>query len=84
MEWRDLPLARGTVYSIPPRSVVMGVPGRVVREVTDEELRRTQDICTHYLELAQRVLTPAGSPRQASTSSTTSPAVSVSRSSRPP
>src|SRR5262245_35887280 len=39
---------------IPPRSVVMGVPGRVVREVTAEELRRTHAICASYLELAQR------------------------------
>jgi carbonic anhydrase/acetyltransferase-like protein (isoleucine patch superfamily) len=39
---------------IPPRSVVMGAPGRVVREVTDEDLRRTHAIAAHYLELAQR------------------------------
>jgi carbonic anhydrase/acetyltransferase-like protein (isoleucine patch superfamily) len=39
---------------IPPRSVVMGVPGRVVREVTEEDLRRTRAISAHYLELAQR------------------------------
>jgi carbonic anhydrase/acetyltransferase-like protein (isoleucine patch superfamily) len=39
---------------IPPRSVVMGVPGRIVREVSDEDLRRTHAIAAHYLELAQR------------------------------
>ncbi|MCS6851437.1 MAG: gamma carbonic anhydrase family protein [Gemmataceae bacterium] len=39
---------------IPPRSVVMGVPGRVVRAVTEEELERTRRINAHYLELAQR------------------------------
>src|SRR5215472_11236102 len=39
---------------IPPRSVVMGVPAKVVREVTDDDLRRTQAISAHYLELAQR------------------------------
>ncbi len=39
---------------IPPRSVVMGVPGKVVREVTDEDLRRTHSIAAHYLEMAQR------------------------------
>jgi carbonic anhydrase/acetyltransferase-like protein (isoleucine patch superfamily) len=39
---------------IPPRSVVMGVPGRVIREVTAEELERTRSICAHYLEMAQR------------------------------
>jgi carbonic anhydrase/acetyltransferase-like protein (isoleucine patch superfamily) len=39
---------------IPPRSVVMGIPGKVVREVTPEELERTHAICAHYLEMAQR------------------------------
>ncbi len=39
---------------VPPRSVVMGVPGKVVREVTAEELARTREICAHYLELAER------------------------------
>ncbi len=39
---------------IPPRSVVMGVPGRVVRAVTADDIRRTHAIAAHYLELAQR------------------------------
>jgi len=39
---------------IPPRSVVMGVPGRVLREVTAEELEKTRAINAHYLEMAQR------------------------------
>jgi carbonic anhydrase/acetyltransferase-like protein (isoleucine patch superfamily) len=39
---------------IPPRSVVMGIPGRVAREITTEELERTHSICAHYLEMAQR------------------------------
>jgi carbonic anhydrase/acetyltransferase-like protein (isoleucine patch superfamily) len=39
---------------IPPRSVVMGTPGRVVRSVTDDEVRRTLGICAHYAELAGR------------------------------
>lgn len=51
-------IAAGTLVTerrrIPPRSVVMGVPGRVVREVSDEDLRRTRAIAAHYLELAQR------------------------------
>jgi carbonic anhydrase/acetyltransferase-like protein (isoleucine patch superfamily) len=38
-------IAAGAVVTegrrIPPRSVVMGVPGRVVREITREELERT-------------------------------------------
>jgi carbonic anhydrase/acetyltransferase-like protein (isoleucine patch superfamily) len=51
-------IAAGTVITegrrIPPRSVVMGVPGKVVREVTPQELARTQAICAGYLDLAQR------------------------------
>jgi carbonic anhydrase/acetyltransferase-like protein (isoleucine patch superfamily) len=39
---------------IPPRSLVMGIPGKVVRAVTDEELERTRMINAHYLELAQQ------------------------------
>jgi carbonic anhydrase/acetyltransferase-like protein (isoleucine patch superfamily) len=51
-------IAAGTLVTegrrIPPRSVVMGVPGKVVREITAEELTRTQRIAASYLELAQR------------------------------
>ncbi|HKI31935.1 MAG TPA: gamma carbonic anhydrase family protein [Gemmataceae bacterium] len=51
-------IAAGTLVTegrrIPPRSVVMGVPGKVVREITPEELARTQRIAASYLELAQR------------------------------
>ena len=51
-------IAAGTLITekrrIPPRSLVMGVPGRVVREVREEDLRRTQAISAHYLEMAQR------------------------------
>ena len=51
-------IAAGTLVTenrrIPARSVVMGVHGKVVREVTDEDLQRTREICAHYMELAQR------------------------------
>jgi carbonic anhydrase/acetyltransferase-like protein (isoleucine patch superfamily) len=51
-------IAAGTVVTenrrIPARSVVMGVPGKVVRQTTDEELAHTQTIAAHYLEMAQR------------------------------
>jgi carbonic anhydrase/acetyltransferase-like protein (isoleucine patch superfamily) len=51
-------IAAGAVVTegrrIPPRSVVMGVPAKVVREITPEELQRTHAICASYLELAQR------------------------------
>jgi carbonic anhydrase/acetyltransferase-like protein (isoleucine patch superfamily) len=39
---------------IPEGSVVMGVPGKVVRQIKPEELERTHSICAHYLEMAQR------------------------------
>ena len=51
-------IAAGTLITekrrIPPRSIVMGVPGRIVREITEEDLRRTRSISAHCLELAQR------------------------------
>jgi carbonic anhydrase/acetyltransferase-like protein (isoleucine patch superfamily) len=51
-------IAAGTLITegrrIPPRSVVRGVPGKVVREITPEELRRTLAICASYVEMAQR------------------------------
>jgi carbonic anhydrase/acetyltransferase-like protein (isoleucine patch superfamily) len=59
-------IAAGTLVTegrrIPPRSVVMGVPGKVIREITAEELRRTHAICAHYLELAQRYARGAFQP----------------------
>jgi carbonic anhydrase/acetyltransferase-like protein (isoleucine patch superfamily) len=39
---------------IPPRSVVMGIPGRIVREITAQDLEKTRNINAHYLEMAQR------------------------------
>lgn len=48
--------------TIPPRSVVLGVPGKVIRRVTDEELERTRTICFHYLEMAQRYVRGAYPP----------------------
>jgi carbonic anhydrase/acetyltransferase-like protein (isoleucine patch superfamily) len=39
---------------IPARSVVMGMPGKVVREITPDELEQTRAIGAHYLEMAQR------------------------------
>ena len=51
-------IAAGTLITegrrIPPRSVVMGIPGKVVRAVTDAELEATRVNCAHYLEMAQR------------------------------
>jgi carbonic anhydrase/acetyltransferase-like protein (isoleucine patch superfamily) len=59
-------IAAGSVVTegrrIPPRSVVMGVPGKVVRGITPEEVERTRTICAHYLELAQRYVRSGYSP----------------------
>src|SRR5438093_1168973 len=59
-------IAAGAVVTegrrIPARSVVMGVPGKVVRAITPEELERTQAINAHYLELAQRYVRGAYPP----------------------
>lgn len=39
---------------IPPRSVVMGSPGKVVRQVTDEEVESFLHSAVHYMALAER------------------------------
>jgi carbonic anhydrase/acetyltransferase-like protein (isoleucine patch superfamily) len=39
---------------VPPRSLVMGVPGKVVRAATAEEIAKTRTICARYRELAER------------------------------
>ena len=36
----------------PPRSLIMGVPGKVVRQVSDEEAARLQEQARRYVELA--------------------------------
>ncbi|MBI4881690.1 MAG: hypothetical protein HY812_18815 [Planctomycetes bacterium] len=41
---------------IPPRSLVVGAPGRVVRQVTDEELRFILDAAQGYLAKTRRHL----------------------------
>ena|ERR1043165_694981 len=59
-------IAAGTLITenrrIPPRSVVMGMPGKIVRGITEEELERTRTICAHYLEMAQRYVRGAYPP----------------------
>ncbi|HTB21113.1 MAG TPA: gamma carbonic anhydrase family protein [bacterium] len=42
--------------TIAPRSLVLGVPGRVVRPVSEEELERTKAGAEHYRGYAQREL----------------------------
>jgi carbonic anhydrase/acetyltransferase-like protein (isoleucine patch superfamily) len=49
---------------IPPRSLVMGIPGKVLREVTEEELQDIRRNSTEYLEMAQRYHRGEFVPRQ--------------------
>ena len=37
---------------IPPRSLVVGIPGKVIRELTAEELKANQENVKEYLELS--------------------------------
>jgi carbonic anhydrase/acetyltransferase-like protein (isoleucine patch superfamily) len=39
---------------VPPRSLVAGVPGRIIKEVPEAWLTRSRRINAHYLELAGR------------------------------
>jgi len=39
---------------VPPRSVVMGMPGKVVRPATLEEIEKTRTINARYREMARR------------------------------
>lgn len=38
---------------IPPKSMVLGVPGKIVREVTDEEVKATVKNALWYVELSK-------------------------------
>ena len=40
--------------TIPDRSLVLGVPGRVIRTLSDDEVRGLRDIAHHYVENAKR------------------------------
>jgi carbonic anhydrase/acetyltransferase-like protein (isoleucine patch superfamily) len=43
--------------SIPDRSLVMGSPGKVIRELTDEDVARILRSAAHYVENARRYAT---------------------------
>jgi carbonic anhydrase/acetyltransferase-like protein (isoleucine patch superfamily) len=53
-------IGAGSVVSprkvIPPNSMVMGVPGRVVRQVTEQDRQATAWSVKHYLDYAQEQL----------------------------
>jgi carbonic anhydrase/acetyltransferase-like protein (isoleucine patch superfamily) len=44
---------------IPPRSVVLGVPGKIRRTVTDDEVEQMKWRARHYVERARSYLSPA-------------------------
>ncbi len=47
---------------IPPRSLVLGSPGRVVRTISDEELEQLLLSARHYVEEAGHYLRGSGAP----------------------
>jgi carbonic anhydrase/acetyltransferase-like protein (isoleucine patch superfamily) len=59
-------IAAGTLVTqgrrIPPHSMVMGSPGKVIRPTTPEEVERTRSICARYLALARRYIQGAFPP----------------------
>ena len=44
-------ISPGTI--IPPRSLVVGLPGKVIRETTDEEMDEIIDRAQHYVDFAE-------------------------------
>ncbi|WP_417507074.1 phenylacetic acid degradation protein PaaY [Marinomonas gallaica] len=44
-------------FTCPPRSMIMGTPGKVVRSVSDDELKWKQSGTREYIELSKRCLT---------------------------
>lgn len=47
---------------VPPRSVVMGVPGKVVREIRPAELEYTRTLQQRYLNMAKRYMSGEFTP----------------------
>ena len=43
-------------YEVPPRTLVAGVPARVVREITDKEIAFMKHSVPHYIETAESYL----------------------------
>lgn len=41
---------------IPPHSLVLGIPGKVVRQLTEEEIKKIQESADHYYQLAREYL----------------------------
>ena len=55
---RECLIAAGAVVPpglvVPDRMVVMGVPGKIVRPVKDDELAYMRWLVTHYVDLARK------------------------------
>jgi carbonic anhydrase/acetyltransferase-like protein (isoleucine patch superfamily) len=55
---RECLVAAGAVVppglEVPDRMVVMGVPGKIVRSVREEELKYMRWLTTHYVEVAEK------------------------------
>jgi carbonic anhydrase/acetyltransferase-like protein (isoleucine patch superfamily) len=48
---------------IPPNSLVMGVPGKIVRECTPIDLEMIQHGWQHYVEMSRRYLAKSIAPK---------------------
>ena len=57
---RECLIAAGAVVppglEVPDRMVVMGVPGKIVRPVNDEELKYMRWLAPHYVEVAEKYI----------------------------
>jgi len=55
---RDCLIGAGALITegktVPDRSLVLGVPGKVIRSLTDEEVQGLRDIAHHYVENSRR------------------------------
>lgn len=48
---------------VPPRTLVMGTPAKVIRELSDEDLRMLRESAEDYYQRAQRYLAEDWAPR---------------------
>jgi carbonic anhydrase/acetyltransferase-like protein (isoleucine patch superfamily) len=64
---RESIIAAGTLVpegmAVPPRSLVMGVPGKVRREVTEAERAHLRELAASYVEYKETYLRETAAPR---------------------
>lgn len=70
--------------AIPPRSLVVGSPARIVRQVTEEELNSISRSSSSYVELAMRARARAADPQSVSTPARSPGRSRISEGSPPP